>query len=104
MSNTRWWKAVSRHLSPLCSPTRPAPGADDVEPWVVANALMGVQRSLIDYTRTRIVAGVRNPRLAREVRAQGKRALQALESGLGRYGCVSSSEMDDEQARRYGLS
>jgi AcrR family transcriptional regulator len=60
-------------------------GADDVEPWVVANALMGVHRALVDYTRRRIVAGARNPRLAREVRAQGKRALAALERGLGRY-------------------
>jgi AcrR family transcriptional regulator len=60
--------------------------ADDVEPRVVANALMGVHRALVDYTRKRIVAGGRNPRLAREVRTQGKRALAALERGLGRYG------------------
>ena len=60
-------------------------GTDDIEPWVAANALMGVHRALVDYTRRRIVAGVRNPRLSREVRAQGKRALEALEGGLGRY-------------------
>jgi AcrR family transcriptional regulator len=58
----------------------------DVEPWVVANALMGVHRALVDYTRRRILAGARNPRLAREVRVQGKRALEGLEGGLGRYG------------------
>jgi AcrR family transcriptional regulator len=60
-------------------------GTGDVEPWVAANSLMGVHRALLDYTRGRIVAGARNPALAREVRAQGKRALKALEDGLGRY-------------------
>jgi hypothetical protein len=61
-------------------------GTDDVEPWVAANALMGVHRALVDYTRTRVLAGARNPRLAREVRTRGKRALGALEGGLGDYG------------------
>jgi AcrR family transcriptional regulator len=56
--------------------------AEDVEPWVVANALMGVHRALVDYTRRRVVAGARNPGLARDVRAQGKRALDAVERGL----------------------
>jgi AcrR family transcriptional regulator len=56
--------------------------AEDVEPWVVANALMGVHRALVDYTRRRVVAGARNPGLARDVRAQGTRALNALERGL----------------------
>jgi AcrR family transcriptional regulator len=61
-------------------------GSDEVQPWVAANALMGVHRALIDYTRTRILAGARNPGLAREVRTRGKRALEALEHGLGDYG------------------
>jgi AcrR family transcriptional regulator len=61
-------------------------GPDEPEPWVVANALMGVHRALVDYTRRRILAGARNPRLAREVRVQGKRALEALERGLGDFG------------------
>ena len=60
--------------------------ADDLEPWVAANALMGVHRALVDHTRRRILAGVRNPRLAREVRRRGERALAALERGLGDYG------------------
>jgi AcrR family transcriptional regulator len=59
--------------------------ADAIEPWVAANALMGVHRALVDYTRRQIVAGTRNPRLARQVRAQGKQALAALEGGLGGY-------------------
>jgi AcrR family transcriptional regulator len=60
-------------------------GASDgaIEPWVLANALMGVHRALVAYTRGRIVAGVRNPKLSRDVRAQGRAALAALERGLG---------------------
>ena len=59
--------------------------ADAIEPWVAANALMGVHRALVDYTRRRIVAGTRSPQLARQVRAQAKQALTALERGLGSY-------------------
>jgi AcrR family transcriptional regulator len=59
---------------------------DDVEPRVVANALMGVHRALVNFTRRRIVAGERNPRLHRQVRAQGRRALARLERGLEGYG------------------
>jgi AcrR family transcriptional regulator len=61
-------------------------GPDDLEPWVAANALMGVHRALVDYTRRRILAGARNPRLGRDVRTRGRRALEALAAGLGDYG------------------
>jgi AcrR family transcriptional regulator len=58
---------------------------DDVAPRVAANALMGVHRALVDFTRRRIVAGARHPDLAREVRAQADDALALLERGLGDY-------------------
>lgn len=58
----------------------------DLSPWVVANALMGVHRALINFTRAQIVAGVRNPLLARSVRMQGRRALDTLRRGLDGYG------------------
>lgn len=61
-------------------------GTGEVEPWVAANALIGVHRALIDYARRRILAGARNPRLAAEVRSRGKQALASLEAGLGNYG------------------
>jgi AcrR family transcriptional regulator len=60
--------------------------ADDVTPSVVANALIGVHRALVDHTRARIVAGAPSARIARDVQAQGERALAALERGLGSYG------------------
>jgi AcrR family transcriptional regulator len=56
-----------------------------IEPWVAANAMMGVHRALVDYTRGRVAAGEPSPRLARDVRAQGERALELLERGLGDY-------------------
>jgi AcrR family transcriptional regulator len=59
---------------------------DGVEPWVVANALMGIHRALVDYSRSRIVAGAPSARILREVRAQGERALATLEQGLGSIG------------------
>ena len=57
--------------------------ADDVESWTVANALIGVHRALIAYVHRQALAGVENRRIARNLRVQGKRALAALEDGLG---------------------
>jgi AcrR family transcriptional regulator len=61
-------------------------GGSGVEPWVVANALMGVHRALVDFARGRIVAGEQSPRLAGEVLAEADRALSRLREGLGGYG------------------
>ncbi len=61
-------------------------GDDDVKPWVVANALIGVHRALVDHSRRRLAAGAPSARIAREVRAQGERALATLEGGLGSIG------------------
>jgi AcrR family transcriptional regulator len=67
----------------LAEETGAAPGS--VEPWVAANALMGVHRALVDFTRREVVAGTRNPQLARRVRAEAKRAFAVLEGGLATY-------------------
>src|SRR5215207_3401142 len=61
-------------------------GADDVEPRVVAAALLGVHRSLIDYVRRRVAAGAGARELGLELQEQGERALAVLERGLGGYG------------------
>jgi AcrR family transcriptional regulator len=55
----------------------------DVEPWVIANALIGVHRALIDTARRGVLAGTPNRRVAREVQEEGKRALARLKQGLG---------------------
>jgi AcrR family transcriptional regulator len=68
----------------IAAETRARPS--DVTPWVVANALIGLHRSLIDYVRREALAGTPNRKLARAVRAQAKKALAALETGLADYG------------------
>jgi AcrR family transcriptional regulator len=57
--------------------------SDSIEPWVMANALIGVHRALLEYVRREVLAGARNPGLARKVQARGKRALELLARGLG---------------------
>jgi AcrR family transcriptional regulator len=64
-------------------------GSDGVEPWVVANAMMGVHRGLVDYTRRRIIAGDRSSRLVRDVHAEAERALARLARGLGDFGVAA---------------
>jgi AcrR family transcriptional regulator len=59
--------------------------ADAIEPRVAANALIGVHRALVEYTRREILAGARNPELGRKVRARASEALALLEGGLGGY-------------------
>jgi AcrR family transcriptional regulator len=58
---------------------------DDVEAAVAAEALMGVHRSLIRYTRRRILAGAAHARLSRDVRARAECAFALLERGLEDY-------------------
>jgi hypothetical protein len=60
--------------------------ADAAEPWVVANALMGVHRDLIGYIRQQTQAGTPAKDIARRVRARAKRAFGLLEEGLSDYG------------------
>lgn len=54
----------------------------DIRPWVEANALIGIHRALVAFTRGRVIAGAENPDLAREVRAQLDGALAALDAGF----------------------
>jgi len=59
--------------------------AGDIEPWVVANAMMGVHRALVDLSRARVLAGATTNEIQGDLIAQGERALAALEGGLGAY-------------------
>ena len=72
----------------------------DIAPWVAANALMGVHRALVHYTRRRVVEGARHPRLAGEVRAQAEQALALLDQGLGGYAVKDPSHTPDAAASR----
>ena len=67
----------------LAADTGAAPG--DFDAQVAANALVGVQRALVDYTRRRVLADKRPAGLAADVRALAERAFALLEDGLGGY-------------------
>jgi len=66
--------------------TETGASAGDIEPWVVARALIGLHQSAVDYSRREILAGTRNPTLARRVRRQIQQALELLSRGLANYG------------------
>jgi AcrR family transcriptional regulator len=76
---------LDRYADSLASLIAGERGRDpgDVESWVAANALIGLHRALIAYTHRQALAGLDNRRIARNLRVQGKRALAALENGLG---------------------
>jgi AcrR family transcriptional regulator len=76
----------ARYTDSLAALVAAETGAVGIEPWVVANAMMGVHRGLVSFTRERIVAGETSPRLARAVRDEADRALERLAAGLGGYG------------------
>jgi AcrR family transcriptional regulator len=71
----------------LAEETRAAPG--DALPHVVANALLGLHRALIDHVRELALAGEPAARIRESVRAQAARAVAGLEGGLGDYGAGS---------------
>jgi AcrR family transcriptional regulator len=57
---------------------------EDVEPWITANALIGIHRALIEFVRRRTLAGDDDrTRLSRDLRAQARKAFARLENGLG---------------------
>jgi AcrR family transcriptional regulator len=58
----------------------------DIEPWVVANALMGAHRAIVSHVRSEVLAGRRGPELAAESRSQAERVFATLERGLEHYG------------------
>ena len=63
-----------------------APQSDDadqhVEPWVIANALMGVHRALVTFTRDSLLAGASLQELGRSIQVQADQAFALLERGL----------------------
>jgi AcrR family transcriptional regulator len=55
---------------------------EGIEPWVVANALIGVHRALLGYARRELLAGTSNERIASGLRRHGESALAQLERGI----------------------
>jgi AcrR family transcriptional regulator len=75
-------------------------GEGQIEPWVVANALMGVQRALTRHVREAVLTGKRGKSLATDVRARGTRAFALLEAGLGDYGVRGETARSGVDQRR----
>ena len=58
---------------------------EDVRAFVAANALIGVNRALLDSARRKVLAGRRGARLVKEIHAEAEQALDLLERGLRGY-------------------
>jgi len=80
-------RAMARSTDALAELLAAETGAppDDVAARAAANALLGVQRALVDHVRRRILADDRPRRLPDEVHELGRQAFALLEHGLGDY-------------------
>jgi AcrR family transcriptional regulator len=67
----------------IAEETRAPEGA--LEPWLAANAVVGLYASLLDLARDRVLAGESGPRLVAELRGRGERGLALLQFGLAGY-------------------
>ena len=63
--------------------------AGDAAPRVVANALIGLHRALIDHVRDHALAGAPAASIRTGVRAEAERGITLLEHGLGDFGVRS---------------
>jgi AcrR family transcriptional regulator len=79
---------VARYTRLLAEQLAEGAGAKpgDVEAMGVASALMGVQRALVAYVRSSILAGRRGDKLVADARSQAVRGFGRLEKGLADYG------------------
>jgi hypothetical protein len=60
---------------------------DDIAPWVAANAMIGLHKSLVDCVRRSVLAGEQDrARIVRRLRAQAREGLALLERGLSDLG------------------
>lgn len=77
-------QAIAKNTDALASLLADEAGsaAGDIGAHVVATALMGVHRALIDFVRRRVVADEHPTRLAADLQAQGERAFALLGAGL----------------------
>jgi AcrR family transcriptional regulator len=81
-------QAFARSAADLAALLAAETGAprDDLRPQVVANALLGMQRAMVDYVRGRVSTGEDLGGLAADVRKLTTEAFALLEQGLASYG------------------
>ena len=65
--------------------TETGAASDDIRPRVAANALIAIQRALIEYVRERVLVDADPTGLAADVRPQEHRGLEQLKSRLCQY-------------------
>jgi AcrR family transcriptional regulator len=75
---------TTRALTELIADEAHAP-ADDIRPWVVANALTGVNRAMTNAIHRHAIAGQSAKTITRAVLADGRRAFDLLDRGLAGY-------------------
>lgn len=75
------WDLYTAQLGELIAEERGL-APDDLEAWVIANALIGVQRALVDEVRRGVLSGEAGPTIARRVRARGRRSLASVAHGV----------------------
>ena len=59
---------------------------DELQAWVIANALMGVHRALVRQVRNALLANTPPAQIVRQVRRQASVAFAQLDRGLAGYG------------------
>jgi AcrR family transcriptional regulator len=81
-------QVFDRYAQTLAAVLAEETGADpaDAVPHVVANALLGLHRALIDQVRREALAGTPVARIRPDLRAGAERAIAQLKQGLGDYG------------------
>jgi hypothetical protein len=85
---TREREVFSRYTESLAGliATESGGPTDDIGPWIVANALVGVHHALVELVRRHLAEGeTDSQRLSEEVRAQGIASFAILERGLARW-------------------
>ncbi|TDP95038.1 TetR/AcrR family transcriptional regulator [Labedaea rhizosphaerae] len=60
-------------------------GQEDLRPFVVANAMMGVNRAMKEFVQRQATAGRTGPQVGADTLAVGEQALELLERGLAGY-------------------
>jgi AcrR family transcriptional regulator len=80
----RIFDSTTRALARLLTDEAGA-AADDIRPWVAANALLGVNRAMKDAVHRQALAGRSARTIARTAVAEGRRAFELLERGLAGY-------------------
>jgi len=59
--------------------------AGELEPWLAANAVLGLYAALLELARDRVLAGESGPQLVAALRTRGQRGLALLQFGLAGY-------------------